>query len=216
MMRLQNPVDGSCRQVQIQSVQALDGATRNHAERDTFRIPFGIGATLRGRGHRGRVLALRQAELVIRATPLNCVGGDFPQRLNYAHEVANCAEVNGTKLPRGRHYGSVPCRLRKKIQRCGTARTDVEAEMNPQGSPLTSRDSENRVRSYDRQGREARGLALRVYRLTATRLQRLPQVSVWKPNGFLSYTARELKSTPSYGYGSGVFPAVVLDTRMVS
>lgn len=135
--------------------------------------------------------------------------------LNYAHKVVACVEVNGTKLPRGRHYGSVPCRLRKKIQRCGEARTDVEAGMNPQGSPLTSRDSENRVRSYDRQAERPRACVMGVpddrHPFTTTtasqcvETKRIPQL----------YRRYRLNHTASMKYGSGVFPAVVLDPRRV-
>ena len=150
--------------LQSNRVQALAGATRNHAERETFRIPFRIGATSRGRGPRGRVCALQQAGQVIHAIPQRCANGGFLP-LNRVATGNRIRRAAGEGMAQGESDLNRPCLIgRASSSYCESAGCNsAPREQGRLGVTTIGRDCSNAKRPTDGQGTPSKPpLTLRV------------------------------------------------------
>lgn len=86
--------------IQIYSVQARAGLIESHAEHYHYRVPFRFWATSRGRRPRLCLSTQQHPEQVIRATPQQCAGGDFP-RLSRKPVLRHKLSRNMAGLPSG-------------------------------------------------------------------------------------------------------------------
>lgn len=102
-------------------------------------------------------------------------GGVLFCLLDYPHKVDSCGEIDGTKLPRGRHYAPIirPCRSRIN----NTAMRGEISAMPCRNDELGNKSRLNAwVAKTEKQprpsGRKSESYALLDYRMTASSLQR--------------------------------------------
>lgn len=90
---------------------------------------------------------------------LNRRGGDFSSpSLNHARKVAIRAELDGTRLPAGRHCALVACRTRKSTLRRGAGRFPAVLALTRHGSTTRLRELEERM-VLDRQAERQSSLS---------------------------------------------------------
>lgn len=112
-------------------VQALGKAEKNHAERSSFRIPFRVRATSRGRSPGACVFSRYQAKQVIRTTPEQSVGGLFLLSLSrarpgwYCSSPAQADNQTGVKHGRWNTATNKPTCLKRLQPHMATERSQI-------------------------------------------------------------------------------------------